>query len=109
MEPEPRVLRITGLPIGISPHQVKQFFVDRIRGLCEDELQVSGCHIHDHARGTACCTVTFSSMQYAGIASAFEPDHSKIGRQTLKIDHHFSLLTTMYSSNNPQTGRPDIE
>ncbi|MCJ1397752.1 hypothetical protein MMC11_000948 [Xylographa trunciseda] len=110
MEHSPCTLRITGLPPGTEPEDVQKHFADRIKQLETHDLRVGAIHPHDDAHS---CIVTFASPELAAKAHKLEAPSRKLsthaGRGTLEIDRHFGLLTTLYSSNNPLTARPDVD
>ncbi|MCJ1282930.1 hypothetical protein MMC26_002256 [Xylographa opegraphella] len=110
MEHLPCTLRLTGIPPGTEADAIQKHFADRIRQLDIQCLHVGSIHPHD--RGYS-CIVTFATPELAEKAHKLEAPSRKLsthaGRGTLEIDKHFGLLTTLYSSNNPLTGSPDVD
>ena len=101
------MLRITRIPIGSQPRHIKQRLVGTIRGLDENDVELGAINLHDQRTG--CCIVTFVSFELVQKVLCLEEPSRKLGTGILNIDHHFGLITTLYSSSNPQTGKPDIE
>ena len=111
MEQFPCTLRLTGLPHGTEPEDIAKHFYDRLRQSSVHDFDIGAIYAHDHDSSTI---VTFASPELAEKAYKLEAPSRNLstkaaGRGTLKIDTHFGLFTTLYSSNNPQTAKPDIE
>ena len=110
MECPPCTLRLTGIPPGTEPEDIQKHFADRIREVARHDIQVGAIHPHDNGSS---CIVTFASPEFAEKAHKLEAPSRKLstraGHGTLEIDKHFGLLTTLHSSNNPLTLRPDVE
>ena len=106
-----RTLRITGLPNDANPDRVKQYLLDRIRPMNENDLHVHGVYLHDYSTSgaTCCAAITFRSYEHYHRAIKLEAPSRRFGSRTTQIDEHFKDLTTLYSSNNPKTGKPDVE
>ena len=115
MDPSQQTLRVAGLPPKTSQSDLQHFFDERINR--KHGRQVVECigPVCDHSsRNTKRTTVSFSSHNTA--QKAFELEETsrqfiaeKGGRETITLDHTFQDLTTLHASNNPSTGKPDIE
>lgn len=110
-----QTLRVAGLPANTEQSDVKQFFEERISRRHGRQIVESVGPICDHAnRTTKRTTVSFSSYRTAQKALSLpEPKrwfHAENGgAETITLDDRFEALTTLYSSVNPKTGKPDIE
>ena len=104
-----RTLRVTGLPNETDPDRVKRHILDRIKPMNDDDLHVRAVHLHDRISATCCATVTFRSYEHYHRALNLEAPSRRLGSRTVQIDEHFRDLTTLYSSDNPETGKPDVE
>ncbi|MCJ1435212.1 hypothetical protein MMC27_004584 [Xylographa pallens] len=110
MEHAPCTLRLTCLPPGTEPEDIQKHFADRIKQVATYDLRVGAIHPHDDEHG---CIVTFPSPELAEKAHNLEAPSRKLsthaGNGTFVIDKHFAFLTTLHSSNNPLTARPDVD
>lgn len=114
MDSRQQTLRMTGLPSLADTEDVKQFFADRItrkgRQIIESVGSISQDAISSHSQ----TTVSFSSHDAAKQALALEQASRHFiarrgGAASISLDHSFQDITTLHSSDNPQTGHPDIE
>lgn len=115
MDSVQQTIRVTGLPTNASKRDVEQHFnerVDRKHGRQRVELVGPIC---DHStRVTKRTTVSFSSHKTAVKALSLEETSRRLvaeagGAETITLDHSFRDLTTLHTSNNPTTGKPDID
>lgn len=110
MDSKQQTLRLTGLPQLTQIEDVENFFVDRIGRVIESVGPISQSAMSQKMQ----TTVSFSSHQAA--KQALKLEHAKRrftavkgGAEYITLDHGFEDLTTLHTSDNPVTGRPDIE
>lgn len=110
-----QTIRVTGLPPNASKTDVQNHFNERVvRKHGRQIVELVG-PICDHStRITKRTTVTFSSHNTAQKALNLEETSLRLiaesgGAETITLDHSFRDLTTLHTSNNPATGKPDIE
>ena len=110
-----QTLRVTGLPSKTQQSDVRQFFTERIkRNHGRQIVEFVGTICGHASRSTKRTTVSFSSYKTAQKAlnlgetsRLFKADNG--GAETITLDASFLDLTTLHSSNNPATGKPDVE
>lgn len=110
-----QTIRVTGLPTNTSKTDVQQFFNERVvRKHGRQIVELVG-PICDHStRITKRTTVSFSSHNTAQKALNLEETSRRFiaesgGAETITLDHSFRDLTTLHATNNPTTGKPDID
>lgn len=110
-----QTLRVTGLPSKAKQSDVKHFFTERINRKHGRQIVESVGPICGHAsRSTKRTTVSFSSSKTAQKALNLGEPNRRLtaengGAETITLDAGFLDLTTLHSSINPATGKPDIE
>lgn len=115
MESTQQTLRVANLPTKTEQNDVKEFFTERIKRTHGRQIVESVGPICSHAsRVTKRTTVSFSSRKTAQKALNLEETQRRLnavngGAETITLDAGFLDLTTLHSSNNPATGKPDIE
>ena len=111
MNSNQQTLRMRGLPLGVDEDDIVQFFGDRIRKSPGKKIVRSiGPLYYDGNTASVSTTVTFSSHNTAQKALQLDR-HQRTFRKfhCVELDHEFKDITILHSSNNPQTGRPDVE
>lgn len=115
MDANQQTLRITGLPQYCEESDVKQFFNERIQRQRGRQIIERVGPISSYGSGiTKRTTVSFSSCNTAQKALDLPETNRRLsaengGSGTITMDHTFIDLTTLHSSVNPETGKPDIE
>ena len=115
MDSTQQTLHITGLPPNTQERDVRSFFEERIkRKHGRQVVEVVGPICGQSSRTTKNTTVSFSSPRTAQKALSLEETSRKLlaeqgGSETISLNSSFKDLTTLHSSDNPDTGRPDIE
>lgn len=115
MDSNQLTLRVTGLPPNTQEKDVRDFFVERIsRKYGRQIVEVVGPICAQSNRSTRSTTVSFSSPKTAQKAISLEETSRKFhaengGSETITLDSSFRDLNTIHSSDNPNTGKPDIE
>lgn len=115
MDSTQQTLRVAGLPPKTQIRDVKQFFTERVRRSHGRQIvELVGPICGHSSRVTKRTTVSFSSHHTAEKALALEETNRRLsaeagGAETISLDHAFRDLTTLYESNNPSTGKPDVE
>lgn len=115
MEATQQTLHITGLPPSTQETDVRSFFEERIpRKYGRRIVEVVGPICTQSSRVTKNTTVSFSSPKTAQKALSLEETSRRLfadhgGSETISLNSSFKDLTTLHSSDNPDTGRPDIE
>lgn len=115
MDSVQQTLRVAGLPPKTQSADVYNFFNERINRRHGRHIVVFVGPVCDHSsRITKRITVSFSSRNTAQKALDLEETSRQLmaeqgGRETITLDHTFQDLTTLHASNNPSTGKPDIE
>lgn len=115
MDTNQQTLRITGLPPKCEERDVEQFFNERITRHHGRQIIERVGPISSYGSGiTKRTTVSFSSHNTAQKALDLQETNRRLsaekgGSETINLDHTFLDLTTLYSSVNPDTGKPDIE
>ena len=110
-----QTLRLAGLPSKTKQSDVMHFFTERINRKHGRQIVESVGPICGHpSRSTKHTTVSFSSYKTAQKAlNLGEVSRRMIaengGAETITLDASFLDLTTLHSSINPATGKPDIE
>ena len=114
MESKQQTLRMTGLPSSTEVEDVENFFKDRIkrkgRQIIESISPISEVAMSSRMQ----TTVSFSSHDAAAQALGLEQASRRFmarggGAEYVSLNHTFEDITTLHSSANPNTGRPDIE
>lgn len=115
MDANQQTLRITGLPPNCTESDLLHFFKERIqrhhgKQIIEGVGPISS-HGSDNTKRT---TVSFSSRNTAQRALGLPETNRRLsaengGSGIINLDHTFIDLTTLHSSVNPETGKPDIE
>ena len=115
MESRQQTLRISGLPPATCTEDIENFFNERInskgRQIIEAVGPVCGSDSSDITKHT---TVTFSSNSLAEKALGLEYARKRFlavrgGDNHIRLDHEFKDMTTLFSSDNPESAEPDIE
>ena len=115
MDSNQHTLRVAGLPPKTQTTDVQHFFKDRITRKHGHQIIEFVGQICDHSsRITKRTTVTFSSHNTAKKAIDLEKTKRLLraesgGEETITLDYTFQDLTTLHASNNPTTGKLDIE
>lgn len=115
MESAQQTLRVAGLPSNTEQSDVEHFFTERIKRKHGHQIVESVGPICVHAsRITKRTTVSFSSYNTAQKALELEEPMRRLiaengGAETITLDASFLDLTTLHSSVNPETSKPDIE
>ena len=116
MNSNQQTLRVAGLPPNTQERDVKNFFDDHIRRKHGRQIvEFVGPICAQSIRNTKRTTVSFSSQNTAQKALDLEETSRRIyaerggSPETITLDHAFKDLTTLHSSDNPTTGKPDIE
>lgn len=115
MDASQQTLRITGLPPNCEERDVEHFFNERIIRHHGRQIIERVGPISSHGSGiTKRTTVSFSSHNTAQKALDLLETNRRLtaekgGAGTITLDHTFLDLTTLHSSVNPETGKPDIE
>lgn len=115
MDSDQQTLRVAGLPSKTQTSDVQHFFADRIKRKHGRQIVEVVGPICDHSsRITKRTTVSFSSTNTAQKALNLEETSRQLmaehgGREVINLDYSFQDLTTLHASNNPKTGKPDIE
>ena len=115
MESTQQTLRVAGLPTNTEQSDVKHFFTERINRKHGRQIVESVGPICAHgSRITKRTTVSFSSYKTAQRALKLGEPNRRLsaengGAETITLDASFLDLTTLHSSVNPETGKPDIE
>ncbi|MCJ1265967.1 hypothetical protein MMC22_005849 [Lobaria immixta] len=110
-----QTLRVTGLPSKTQQSDVIHFFTERINRRDGRQIVESVGPICGHAsRSTMRTTVSFSSSKTAQKALELGEPSRRLtaengGAETITVDASFRDLTTLHSSNNPATGKPDVD
>ena len=114
MDSEQQTLRITGLPQSTQIEDVENFFGDRIRNKGRKIVESVGPISQSAMSQKMQTTVSFSSHEAAKQAFELELANRRLtavkgGAEVITLNHGFEGITTLHTSNNPVTGRPDIE
>ena len=109
-----QTLRVTGLPWLTQTKDVKKFFRDRIPSKGRQIIESIGPLSPAAISQTMQTTVSFSSHEAAKRALELEHASRRLtrvegGSEYITINHGFEDITTLHTSINPETGRPDIE
>lgn len=114
MSPGQQTLRMTGLPAAADKDDIRSFFDGHIRRQGFSVVEEIGHICKQPGTTTNQTTVTFSSREAA--TQALNLDYGKRrltaakgGVGMVSLDQHFSGMTTLQSTANPETGKPDIE
>lgn len=110
MDSKQQTLRVTGLPQLTQIEDVQNFFGDRIGRSIESVGPISQGAMSQKMQ----TTVSFSSREAAKKALKLEYANRRFhairgGVEYITLNHGFEDITTLHTSNNPLTGRPDIE
>lgn len=115
MDANQQTLRITGLPSKCVESDVEHFFNERIQRHHGKQIIERVGPISSYRGGsTKRTTVSFSSRNTAQKALDLPETNRRLtaengGSEIITLDHTFIDLTTLHSSVNPETGKPDIE
>ena len=114
MDSRQQTLRMTGLPPFAQVEDVKHFFNDRIRNKGRQIIESIGPISQDAMSQTTQTTVSFSSHDVAQLALDLEYSNRRLvaingGAENVALNHDFKDISTLHTSKNPVTGRPDIE
>lgn len=115
MDANQQTLRISGLPPNCEESDVKHFFNERITRSHGKQIIECVGPICSYGIGiTKRTTVSFSSRNTALKALDLQETNRRLsaengGSGIITLDHTFHDLTTLHSSVNPETGKPDIE
>lgn len=115
MDASQQTLRITGLPPNCEERDVEHFFNERITRHRGRQIIERVGPITSYGSGiTKRTTVSFSSHNTAQKALDLQETNRRLsaekgGSGIITLDHSFLDLTTLHSSVNPETGKPDIE
>lgn len=115
MDADQQTLRITGLPSNCEESDVEHFFKERIqRHHGRQIIERVGPICSSGSDNTKRTTVSFSSRNTAQKALDLPETNRRLsaengGSGTIILDHTFIDLTTLHSSVNAETGKPDIE
>lgn len=115
MDANQQTLRITGLPPNCEEKDVEHFFNGRIQRHRGRQIIERVGPISSYGGGiTKRTTVSFSSRNTAQKALDLPETNRRLtaengGSGTISLNHTFVDLTTLHSSVNPKTGKPDIE
>ena len=114
MDSKQQTLRLTGLPLSTQIEDVKQFFGDRIKPLGRQHVDSVGPFSQAAISPHKQTTVSFSSHDAATQALGLDRASRRFmarsgGVEHISLDNTFEDITTLHSSANPETGRPDIE
>lgn len=114
MDSKQQTLRMTGLPSSTEVKDVENFFRERIkrkgRQIIESISPISEVAMSPRMQ----TTVSFSSHDAAVKALGLQKASRYFmarggGAEYISLNHTFEDITTLHSSANPKTGRPDIE
>ena len=110
MDSSQQTLRCRGLPPKVDEDDIIQFFGDRIKKSAGKKIvQSIGPLCLDTNTSTISTTVSFSSNNTAKKALELDRSQRFLKGHLIEVGHDFLDITTLYKSNNPQTGKPDIE
>ena len=114
MDSKQQTLRVTGLPPLTQADDVKNFFNDRIKRKGREIIESIGPISQDAVSESMQTTVSFSSHDAAKQALDLEYAKRRFvavngGAENVNLNHDFKDITTLHTSKNPATGRPDIE
>ena len=114
MDSKQQTLRLTGLPQLTQVEDVENFFRDRIKNKGRKILESVGPFSRNAISQTMQTTVSFSSHDAAQKALKLAYDRRRFGAvkggsEHISLNHSFEDITTLHTSKNPETGRPDIE
>ena len=114
MKSKQQTIRITNLPSATHQEDIVEFFSDRVNRKGRQVVEEIGPLSTDAVSNTKLSTVTFSSDDVAQKAVDLEYGKRRLkalagGDSVITLDHEFKDITTLYSSDNPSTGEPDIE
>lgn len=110
MDSNQQTLRVRGLPLTVDEEDVEQWFGDRIKKSAGKKIvQRVGRLCHDPTTDSYTTTVTFSSNNTAQKALSLGYLERNFRNALLELDHQFDNITTLHKSNNPRTGKPDVE
>lgn len=115
MDSAQQTLRVAGLPLLTQESDVIQFFNGHVARKHGGQIIESVGPICDHAsRNTKRTTVSFSSHNVTQQALNLPLSRRRFGAERggaadITLDAGFRDLTTLHSTNNPATGKPDIE
>lgn len=114
MDSTQQTLRVTGLPYLTQIEDVENFFSDRIQYKGRKIIESVGSISQSAMSQKMQTTVSFSSHEAANKALKLGHANRRLtavkgGAEYITIDHGFEDITTLHTSNNPVTGRPDIE
>ncbi|MCJ1423906.1 hypothetical protein MMC29_001791 [Sticta canariensis] len=115
MESAQQTLRVAGLPSKTEQSDVKHFFTERINRKHGRQIVESVGPICGHGdRITKRTTVSFSSCKTAQKALKLGEPSRRLsaengGAETITLEASFRDLTTLHSSVNPETTKPDID
>ena len=109
-----QTLRMTGLPLSTEAEDVENFFDDRINRKGRRIIESIGPISQDSMSQKMQTTVSFSSRDAAQQALELEFANRRFmavngGAEYITLNHDFQEITTLHTSKNPATGRPDIE
>ena len=114
MNSNQQTLRVYGLPPLTQARDVEDFFNDRIERGGRQIIESIGPISQDAMSKKMQTTVSFSSHDAAKQALRLERAKRRLravkgGDGDVTLNHDFQDITTLHTSQNPDTGRPDIE
>ena len=114
MDSKQQTLRVTGLPRSTQIEDVENFFRDRIQSKGRQIIESIGPISRGAMSQKMQTTVSFSSYEAAKQALKLEHANRRLtaikgGAEHITLNHNFEDVTTLHTSTNPKTGRPDIE
>ena len=109
-----QTLRLTHLPRLTQNQDVEDFFKDRIVNKGRRIIESIGPLSQDAMSQTMQTTVSFSSHNVAQQALDLPYARRRFvavsgGHEQCSLNANFEDITTLHTSKNPSTGRPDIE
>ena len=110
MNSSQQTLRFRCLPVNVDEDDIMQFFGDRInKSVGKKIIQSIGPFCEDSNTATKSTTISFSSNNTAQKALGLDRSQRILKGHVVELDHEFLDITTLYRSDNPSTGKPDIE
>ena len=114
MDSKQQTLRMTGLPPLTQTGDVEAFFRDRIQNKGRQIIESIGPISQGAMSQKLQTTVSFSSHEAAKEALKLQHANRRLiaikgGAEHIILNHTFEDITTLHTSVNPKTGRPDIE
>lgn len=111
MDQHQQTLRIRGLPPSVTDDDLIYWFEQRVnKSAGKSIIQSIGQLCIDGNTLTTSTTATFSSNGIARKALALDrQSRAWDGTHQIELDHEFNDITVLYKTDNPLTGKPDIE